>query len=62
MVESLGVPVVGPLLSGSVLPLLPLFGCLLLAVRHVLDSQPTARLVVAMGSPLDVLQWTQETD
>ena len=48
-------PVVGPLLPGPVLALLPLLCGLLLPIGELLYPQAPAGLVVAMDSPLDVL-------
>lgn len=49
------VPVISPLLSCTIFPLLPLFCSLLLAIREIFNSKAAARLVVAVGSTLDVL-------
>ena len=49
-------PVEGPLLSGTVLPLLPLFRCLLLSVRQLFYTQTPPGLIVAVDGSLDVLE------
>lgn len=50
-------PVKCSLLSGTVLPSLPLLRCLDLAVRELLDAESASGLVVTMSRALDVLDW-----
>ncbi len=48
-------PVIRPLLPGAIFPPLPLLCCFHLSVWKVLDAETSARLIVTVSRPLDVL-------